>query len=184
MSRLRLSRSIPMRSAIVVLGLLLALLMQGCTGEGSTNSLDQRAQALDQEIMCPVCPGESIDQSRTEYAKQMRAFVREKLAEGWSEEQIKQYYVDRFGPRILLAPPQEGFTLTAWLLPPLGFAAGLAALAFTVRRMRHTGRAADGEPPGDVALSDEEQREYIRRVEAALDNGPRKGPARKEWIDG
>ncbi|HZA24703.1 MAG TPA: cytochrome c-type biogenesis protein CcmH, partial [Dehalococcoidia bacterium] len=82
---------------------LLAMLAQACASEGPAAPVEQRAQALDKEIMCPICPGESIDQSQTEYAKQIRAFVREKLAEGWSEEQIKQYYVDRFGPRILMA---------------------------------------------------------------------------------
>jgi cytochrome c-type biogenesis protein CcmH len=108
------ARPAQLELVIFLMVVLLVMLTQACASEGLTAPVEPRAQALDKEIMCPICPGESIDQSQTECAKQMRAFAREKLAEGCSEEQIKQYYVDRFGPRILMAPPQEGLNQQAW----------------------------------------------------------------------
>lgn len=182
-----MNRSLPTKTFLLMLAAFAAvalLAMQACGPESSVGSLEQRAQALDREIMCPVCPGESIDQSQTEYAKQMRAFVREKLAEGWSEEKIKQYYVDRFGPRILMAPPREGFNLLAWLLPPLAVATGLAALAITVKQMRKRSLTGGGEVPGNEPLSEGEQQEYFRRIEAILEHSELSKPPVKEKDNG
>ena len=98
--------------------------------------LDRRAAALNKTIMCPVCPGESIDQSQNPLALQMRAVVGEKLSDGWSERQIKDFLVERYGPSVLLEPPTAGFSLAAWIVPPLAFALAIAALLLTLKWMR------------------------------------------------
>ena len=101
-------------------------------------SLEREAQAIDRMIMCPVCPAETIDQAQVEISFQMRAVIREMLAEGRSREEILDYFVDRYGPDILAAPPKSGANLLAWILPIVGVAAGLGALFLVVRAM--TGR--------------------------------------------
>ena len=60
------------------------------------------------------------------------------LAEGRTREEILDYFVDRYGPDILAAPPKSGANLLAWILPIVGVAAGLGALFLVVRAM--TGR--------------------------------------------
>lgn len=101
-------------------------------------SLEEEAQAIDRMVMCPVCPAETIDQAQVEISFQMRAVIREMLAEGRTREEILGYFVDRYGSDILAAPPKSGANLLAWILPIVGVAAGLAALFLVIRAM--TGR--------------------------------------------
>ena len=56
-----------------------------------------RVISLNKEIMCPVCPGESIDQSQNDLAIQMRFIVTKLVDEGKSDEEIKEYFVQRYG---------------------------------------------------------------------------------------
>ena len=126
--------------------------------------LDQRATALNKTIMCPVCPGESIDQSQNSLAVQMRAIVHEKLAEGWSEQQVKDFLVERYGPSVLLEPPTTGFSLAAWILPPVAFALAIAALLLTLKWMRMSAAASAESAVGE----DNEHRDYVSRIDDAL----------------
>ncbi len=98
--------------------------------------METRAQALDKSLICPVCPGETIDQSQATLADQMQDIVREKLDAGWSDEQVRQYFVDRYGEGILAAPPKSGFNLLVWVVPPFGILGAILALALSVRAMR------------------------------------------------
>ena len=108
-------------------------------------SLEARAQSLDRSLICPVCPGETIDQSQATLANQMQAFVREKLRTGWTDRQIRQYFVDRYGDGVLAAPPKTGFNLIVWVVPPVGVLGGLLLLVLAVRAMRW--RPEAGEAP-------------------------------------
>ena len=110
----------------------------GCVAVGGGRGapeLERRASELNKTIMCPLCPGESIDQSQNPLSIQMRAAVSEKLAEGWTDDQIREFFVERYGPSVLLEPPTEGFGLAAWIVPPAAFGAALAALLFALKRM-------------------------------------------------
>ena len=77
---------------------------------------------LEDEIMCPVCPGETLEQSSSPAARQVERFIAVRIRAGDSKQEIKDKLVAQYGPRILAAPPKEGFDLLAWVLP-LGFAA-------------------------------------------------------------
>ena len=120
-------------------------------GQGA-EELEREAQAIDRMIMCPVCPAETIDQAQVEISFQMRAVVREMLAQGRSREEVLDYFVDRYGPGILAAPPKSGANLLAWILPVVGVVAGLGAVLLVVRAMvgREQGRSdSDSAPEGD-----------------------------------
>ena len=114
--------------------------------------------------MCPVCPGESIDQSQNPLAVQMRAIVDEKLALGWSEREIKDFFVERYGPSVLMEPPSAGFGIAAWIVPPLAFALAIASLYLTLRWMR---RISEQDQDNENEIEDSERMEYVRRLEAA-----------------
>ncbi len=113
-----------------------ALPIMGCLTTSDSTSQEERAVRLDKRLICPVCPGETIDQSQVEIAKQMRTIVREKLAEGASDEEVLNFFVDRYGDFVLAQPPKEGFNLIAWIVPPLVLILGGGALFFIVREMR------------------------------------------------
>ncbi len=129
------------RCALILLIALAAVVFPSAVAAQATDEeLERDAQAIDKMIMCPVCPAETIDQAQVEISFQMRAIIREMLAEGRSREEILDYFVDRYGPDILAAPPKSGANLVAWILPVAGVAAGLALLFLIVRSMtRHTG---------------------------------------------
>ncbi len=145
-----------------------AMLAASCSLGDEVPALERRAQQLNTAIMCPVCPGESIDQSQNPLALQMRNVVTEKLGEGWTEGQIKDFFVDRYGPSVLLEPQTEGFTLAVWVIPPaavLGAALALF-LALRVMRRRPSGGESQADQPGVAADSDVAY--YYRRIQEAV----------------
>ncbi|MEE8469843.1 MAG: cytochrome c-type biogenesis protein CcmH, partial [Dehalococcoidia bacterium] len=92
----------------------------GCTTQQQQEPLDVLAQDIYRNLMCPLCPGQTIEQSQSELSAQMRFVVREKLAQGETREEILQFFVERYGESVLAAPAKSGFSLIVWLTPILG----------------------------------------------------------------
>ena len=118
---------------------------------------EQQVYAVAAELRCFVCQNLSVADSPSEMAGQMRAIVRERLAAGESPAQVRQYFVDRYGDWILLAPPRRGFTLLVWIVPYVGALLGLALVAVLVTRW--TRRRPAPPPPVDAAMSERIRRE-------------------------
>ena len=131
---------------------------------GQEPSLEERAYSIDRSLICPVCPGETIDQAQVELATQMREIVREKLAEGWSREQVLRFFVDRYGERVLAAPPKKGFNLMVWVVPIVAGVGGVLLLAFVVRAMRGAGQMRQD----DGSVSEQELEPYLSLVDQEL----------------
>ena len=146
-------------AAVPAILLLLFLLFAGaCATE--TLTLEERAQGIDQRLMCPVCPAETIDQSQADVALQMRELVREKLRAGESEEQIFDFFVERYDKGVLAEPPAEGFNILVWVIPPVALVLGLALLWFGIRhlgRPEHRGMSSEGD-------WEAESERYLREV--------------------
>jgi len=85
---------------------------------------------LESEIVCPVCKPETLDQSDSAIALRMKAFIKQRIAAGDSEAQIKSKLVAQFGEDVLASPPRNGFNLLAWWLPVAGIVAGAAVIGF------------------------------------------------------
>jgi cytochrome c-type biogenesis protein CcmH len=115
---------------------------------------------LEAEFVCPTCKT-TLDQSDSPIARRMKQVIRNSLAEGKTEAQIRDQLVAQFGPAVVAEPPKKGFDLLAWLVP-LGIlaagAVGVGAIAWGWRRRR-----ADEPPPAplDPALE--------RRLDAELE---------------
>lgn len=125
------------------------------------------AAALEGEIMCPTCDGQTLDQSQAPAAQDVKAFIRERSRAGATCAEIKAQLVDDFGERILAAPPKEGFNLLAWILPIAGLAAGGLAVAFAAWRWS---RARTGEPAAVPAAASTNGRAPVDRdLERRLD---------------
>ncbi|HUO90598.1 MAG TPA: cytochrome c-type biogenesis protein [Rhizomicrobium sp.] len=89
---------------------------------------EARARALQKELRCLVCQGESIDESNAPLAADLRALIRARIRAGESDDAIKQFLVARYGDFILLRPPFDVQTYALWLTPfaVLILAAGVA----------------------------------------------------------
>jgi cytochrome c-type biogenesis protein CcmH len=96
---------------------------------------EARARALESEIRCVQCENEPIAQSTADIAADMRALVRERIAAGDSDAQIRSFFRTRYGDFVLFRPPFDARTWALWGAPFLLIGAGLAAV-FTGRRRR------------------------------------------------
>ena len=104
-------------------------------------ALEARARALSTELRCLVCQNESIDDSDAELAHDIRVLVRERIAKGESNAEIRAFLVSRYGDFILLKPPFETSTLLLWFSAPLVFARrGVWRSGFASRRSRRRRR--------------------------------------------
>ena len=162
---------------IATLLLLAAAVAAACTEGSAEDDLERRAQRLDRTLICPLCPSETIDQSQVLLAAQMRATVRERLAEGWSEDEIRQYFVDRYGERVLAAPPREGFNLIAWVIPPIIVVGSLLALAWVVREMLGRDRKVRAERARRVGPREDELQHYLSLVDRESGGAGASGPS-------
>ena len=160
-----------MRKLVRLLVLSLALLASGAAlavepDEVLTDpALEARARALSAELRCLVCQNQSIDDSNAPLARDLRLLVRERLAAGDSDEQVKTFLVERYGTFVLLKPPFDSRTLLLWLAP-LVVLAGAAVLI-----IRHFGWGRSAPTAADVQLTREEQ-EKLERLLAEAEGAP------------
>ena len=115
---------------------------------------EEVAQGIDRMLMCPVCPAETIDQAQVEISRQMRRLVREMLAQGASREEVLDFFVERYGPKVLAAPPKSGINLLAWIVPVVVVLAGLGAGVLVIRSMASNAAwPLETEPPVEDDLA-------------------------------
>jgi len=105
---------------------------------------EARAQALEREIRCVQCQNEPIAQSTADIARDMRELVRERVAAGDSDAEIRSFFRTRYGDFVLFRPPFDSRTWILWGAPLVLLAGGLAAVLASQRRRR--GEAGDLSP--------------------------------------
>jgi cytochrome c-type biogenesis protein CcmH/NrfF len=126
---------------------------------------------LETLLVCPTCH-ETLDESNSAVAQQMKAEIRRRIAEGWTKKQILDEMVANFGPGVLSTPATHGFDLLAWALPIGGIGAGAIALGGGAWYWTRPGRRdLEGreEGDGDDALDPETERlvdEELARFDA------------------
>lgn len=147
---------------------------QGAPGVGTTgalsaadSALEAQARRLAAELRCPVCQGLSLQDSPAELAQEMKDLIRERLRAGDTPDQVKAYFVSRYGEWVLLAPPARGFNLAVWMVPVLALLGGIGFVFVVVRRW--TRRSRPPAPP-EVAAEDRARvRRELERLEADRD---------------
>ncbi len=128
---------------------------------------DDEVNVIARQMYCPVCENIPLDVCGTQACAQWREQIREKLAEGWTEEEIKDYFVQLYGDRVLSEPPRRGLNWIIYIVPGLAFVVG----AYVLYRGLRTWTA----PVEEVLAADEvdnpqpgEQDEYVSRLEDEL----------------
>ena len=97
-------------------------------------TIEKSATELFDSIMCPICPAQTISSSSNETSRQMRDLVLKKLRQGETKEEILQYFVSRYGERIMAKPGKEGFNAMLWFLPGVSGILAVIVIYLLIRR--------------------------------------------------
>ncbi len=147
--------------------LLITISMPGFA-QGS-DPTDDEVNAVARQLYCPVCENIPLDACGTVACEQWRGIIRDKLAEGWTEDQIKDYFVAQYGDRVLAEPPAQGFNWLAYLIPLIVIIGGLFLLSIGFRKWRAEPlKTSSLQPKADLSGSRIEK-EYLRKVEQELE---------------
>ena len=125
-------------------------------------SLDQRVHDVASQLRCPICQGESVADSPSQLAQQMRGVIRQQLQSGKSEQEVIQYFRTSYGDQIVWSPPWQGFTLLAWLVPIGLLLAGIILLFFVLRDWRALAPASSTAGDPEPASVDEVDLAFYR----------------------
>lgn len=112
------------------------------TTTAADSVLEARVRDVAAQLRCPVCQGLSLQDSPSELSQEMRSLVREQLRAGKSPEEVKAYFVARYGEWILLAPPAHGFNLVVYGLPLVLLLGGGVVVAIAIRRWTRRAEAS------------------------------------------
>lgn len=115
--------------------------------------LEARARAISLDLRCPVCQGETIDDSNAPISRDLRLAVRERLVAGDSDAQVMDYVVARYGEYVLFNPRASGSSLLLWLAGPAMLLGG-GLLAYATTRRRAKAPEAEGLTDADRARLD------------------------------
>jgi len=146
------------------------LLLAGWAGVANAQQptpSDDDVNAIASQLFCPVCENTPLDVCPTQACAQWRDEIRLRLAQGWNEARIKEYFAANYGIRVLAEPPRQGLNWLVYIVPPVAFLAGVFILFRAFRSWRDlTRQAAEGsaETPGIAEESDP----YVDRMEQEL----------------
>ena len=143
----------------------LSLLFTGIAFAQEPLPSDDEVNAVASQLYCPVCESTPLDVCPTEACRQWRDLIRTQLADGMNEDQIKQYFVDNYGARVLAEPPKQGYFWLAYLLPPVIILAGAIMLfrSFKVWTKPQAASAGLVEDQSDPSKDD-----YVARFEEEI----------------
>lgn len=144
----------------IACGILLILLSATVLAATSQDDLERQANAIARELMCPVCEGQTVADSNSALAAQMRQIIRDQLRQGKTRQEILDYFVSQFGESVLAAPPKKGMTLVLWIAPYGILILGLVLAGLVMWRWT---RRRPGPAPSTVpTLLDPEQLQRLR----------------------
>jgi cytochrome c-type biogenesis protein CcmH len=163
------------RSLLAIALSLTLLLLVGGAASAEDEPLSAEALSIANSLNCPVCTGESVRDSSSQLAHDMRELIQQRLDQGQSRQQIIDYFVGAYGVTILRQPPKHGFSLALWWIPVAAVIAGAGILlGFLTQRRRWSTAAAvaEGEPVAEIDLDDPSLARYeelIRQDVTAFD---------------
>ena len=97
-------------------------------------AFEQRFRDLSDSLRCPTCQGISVKDSAAGFSTSMKLKIRELMNSGYSDEEVRAYFVERYGVWILRAPPKQGFNLLLWGLPGIGLVVVLGVVLLRSKR--------------------------------------------------
>lgn len=127
---------------------------------------DDQVNAIARQLFCPICENIPLDVCPTEACHDWRELIRQMLAQGKTPAEIKQYFVDHYGDRVMSEPPRNGLNWLVYVIPPIAFLIGafLLFLAFRRWRTKPNGNPVEEIASPKVVVGDE----YTSRIEEEL----------------
>lgn len=119
----------------------------------------ERVDRISSELRCVTCQGLSVRDSTAASARQMRDLVTQRVAEGRTDDEIRDEFRASYGDWVLLSPSAASWTGLIWLVPLVALAAGLAV---AIGRVGRVAPSLDAPPPRELAAL----RERVAREEA------------------
>ncbi|TVR73145.1 MAG: cytochrome c-type biogenesis protein CcmH [Sphaerobacteraceae bacterium] len=158
----------------LIMGILLGMVVTLIPLSALADDVQMSPKALEisNNLNCPVCEGQSVRDSNAQLARDMRRIVQERLDEGYTEDEVYDYFVDRYGVGILRNPPRSGFFLTLWWAPVVGIAIGALVLGtfLTQRKKPSTSQKASSESSTPDDDQSDDLSEYEARILQDLDD--------------
>jgi cytochrome c-type biogenesis protein CcmH len=148
---------------LVFFALVTIPLLVAAPASAQSPNIDDEVNRIAKTLYCPVCPNTPLDICNTQACVDWRNDIKRMLQEGKNEQQIRDYFVARFGSQVLGAPPAEGFNWLAYILPAMGIVLGAVIAWLSVRTWLV--RRAPGTAPVDTP---EIPKEYAERIEKEL----------------
>lgn len=130
-------------------------------------SIDDQTKELSYLLMCPVCQGQSVGESNSNLAHDMRDIIRKQLEAGKSKDEVLAYFVSSYGESILASPPPKGFNWLLWLLPGVGIilgGIGITLFLFKAQKEDKEEGLHKGDPQPKI------DNEYMKRIEEELED--------------
>ncbi len=121
-----------------------------------------------QQLNCPTCTGINLSDCRTLTCEQWREQIDDLVQEGYTEQEVLDYFSTRYGDQVLQEPPRRGFSLLVWILPVVALVAGGIWLVMTLRKWRKEPEPvavsiSTTDSPGETSQDD-----YLSQVEKDL----------------
>ncbi len=110
---------------ITILASLIVVSVAFAQDDQPSQPTDNDVNRIARNLYCPVCPNTPLDVCETKACEDWRAQIRDQLAEGWTDQQIIDYFVAQYGERVLAEPQRKGFTSLVWFLPLIVILLGL-----------------------------------------------------------
>jgi cytochrome c-type biogenesis protein CcmH len=129
----------------------------------TASDLESQVREIALQLRCPVCQGLSVGDSPSELANEMRTLVREQLQQGKTSAEVLDYFAQRYGEWILLAPPKHGFNLVIWVLPFALLPIGAVVVYLGARRWVRSPAGGETPPPRPDSP-------YAERLQRELDS--------------
>ncbi len=130
-----------------------------------------RINEIAKDLNCPTCAGINLADCRTLTCEQWREKISELVDDGYSDDQVLEYFSARYGTQVLQEPPRRGFSLALWILPVLALLAGGVWLFYT---MRSWSQPEEMVPEAAAPLANgagQPDDDYLNQVEKDLDLG-------------
>ena len=148
---------------LALLGLLL-LPAQAAFAQAKSPT-DNDVNAVASQLFCPVCENTPLDVCPTAACHDWRELIRAKLAEGWTEKQIKDYFAEQYGARVLAEPPFSGLNLLVYIIPPALIIAGALFLGKAFKSMSENSKRSEALTANEKTSDTDE---FTKQIEEEL----------------